>query len=406
MKYDIEKIKKDFPIFTTHPNLSYLDNAATSQTPQIVLDAVEKYYVEYRANIHRGLYDLSMNATDVYEQSRSEVANFIGASSDELIFTSGATDSSNMLATLLESSLELMEGDTIVVSVMEHHSSLLPLRALAGRHGVTIEVIPLDEGGSILDIEAARALITPRTKIVSVMLASNVLGTINPVKKIAEMAHQVGAFMISDATAVVGHLPVDVKDLQVDALFFSGHKMCGPTGIGGLYIAQEYLENMSPAVLGGGIVLRVLPDEVTYKQDVSRFEAGTPNIAGAVGLAAAVVYLNSLEVSQVHDHVSTLTEYLCTTLENIEGVTLYTSKDTATNIGIVSFTLEGVHAHDVVEISNRSTVALRAGRHCAEPLGDALGVNATVRASMYLYNTKDDIDRLRASIKEVQKVFK
>ena len=288
---DVKKIREDFKIFTNRKDLVYLDTAATSLTPVTVMDKVEDYYSNYRANIHRGLYDISEEATSRYEHVRESVAQFICADKSEIIFTAGSTHSSNMLVYILEQELVLEEDDEIVVSIMEHHASLVPLQELAKRKKLKIKFIPLLDDVT-LNIEKARELITERTKIVSVVLASNVTGTINDVDTITSLAHKVGAFMISDVTAAVGHMDVQVRD--VDALYFSGHKMCGPTGVGVLYLKDKYISKFSPAFYGGGIVKKVEMDTTSFIDGVQKFESGTPNIAGVIGLEEAVAYISKI----------------------------------------------------------------------------------------------------------------
>ena len=414
MQFDTETIKKDFPIFYEGKfyegkafvkNMVYLDNAATSQTPRVVLDAMEAYYTDYRANIHRGSYEEGEVASAAYEEARGKVAHFIGADPREVVFTSGATASSNMLVSMLEHSNIVRAGDEIVTTVMEHHSSLIPLQELANRQNFAVNYIGLTYGELRLDYEAAEKLITPKTKIVSVMLASNVTGAVNDVARIAEMAHKVGALVICDATAAVGHMPVVVKKLGVDFLYFSGHKMCGPTGIGVLWGRGELLEKLAPSVYGGGIVDEVTLEKATWRGVPARFEAGTPNIAGAIGLGAAVDYLENIGLENIREHSMALTKEAITRLEEVKGVRVIAEKEATKNIGIVSFVVEGIHPHDVAEILGREAVAVRAGHHCAMPFITALGVPATVRASFYLYNTMEDIEALVAGVKKAKEIF-
>lgn len=405
MKINPQTIKKDFPIFTNNPSLVYLDTASTSQTPKMVLDKMDEYYITYRANIHRGLYKSGELASAAYEDAREKVAQFISADTKEIIFTSGATASSNMLISMLEHSiLGRAALPRIVTTVMEHHASLIPLQKLAERRGFVLEHIPLK--GFNLDYDAAEKLITSKTKIVSVMLASNVTGTINDVAGITKIAHKAGALVICDATSAVGHMPVDVKKLGVDFMYFSGHKMCGPTGVGVLWGKKEILETLEPSVYGGGIV-----DEVTFERAVwrgvpERFEAGTPNIAGVIGFGRAVDYLQKVDVENIQTHTQTLVQDAIKKLEGISGIRIITEKDITKNIGIVSFIVDGIHAHDVADILGREGVAVRAGHHCAMPFVVALGAQATVRASFYIYSTRTDVDALVAGIKKAKQVFK
>ncbi|MEK7538790.1 MAG: SufS family cysteine desulfurase [Patescibacteria group bacterium] len=409
-----KNIKKDFPIFGQGlgegQGFAYLDTAATSQTPKVVLDAMEEYYTKFRANIHRGTYKAGQTASEAYEDARASVARFIGAEKQEVIFTSGATASSNMLVSMLEHSkfqgLPLEEGGEIVTTAMEHHASLIPLQELARRHDLDLKHLPLVDNGVALNYDVVEKFITPKTKIVSVMLASNVTGVINDVARIAEVAHKVGALVVCDATAAAGHMSVDVKKLDVDFLYFSGHKMCGPTGVGVLWGRAELLKNLEPGVYGGGIVDEVTLARATWRGIPERFEAGTPNIGGVIGLGAAVKYLEKVGVDNVHAHSAKLAEEAIARLEEISGVRVIAERDGIKNVGIVSFVVEGVHPHDVAEILGREGVAIRAGHHCAMPLvTDALGVTAVSRASFYLYNTAEDIDALMNGVKKAQAVF-
>ena len=400
-----EHIKKDFPVLRSG-ELAYLDTAATSQTPQSVIDAVSDYYTNYRASIHRGLYPVAEKATQEYEKARESVAEFIHADADEVIFTAGATASSNMLVYALENTFDLQEGDEIVISITEHHASIVPLQEFARRKKLVMKYIPLANNFE-LDYNKAAELITERTKIVSVMLASNVLGTIHDISKIVALGHKVGAIVISDATAAVGHIPVDVHHLGVDFLYFSGHKICGPTGIGVLYGKKERLNSLYPGFFGGSMIDVVEKDRATWADDISRFEAGTSNIAGVIGLAAAVTYLEDIGGTKaIHSIVADLVEYAMQELKKIEGLTVYVEADVRKNTGIVSFTIDGIHPHDIAQIAGQNNVAIRAGHHCAMPLIEELGLSATARMSLYFYNTKNDVDRLILSLQKAVKTFK
>ncbi len=401
---DIQKIKEDFSIFKTNPKLVYLDSAASSQTPESVIQKMNEYYREYRSNIHRSMYEEGERATSAYEEARGKIAKFIGSDKNEVIFTSGSTAGMNMLMYSLEMYLELNEGDEIVTTVMEHHSGLIPLQELAKRKGLVLKHINITDNFS-LDYEEAERLITDRTKIISVSLASNVLGTINDIKKLSQMAHSVGAIVICDGTKAVGHMQVDVRELDCDFLVFSGHKMCGPTGIGVLYGKRSILEEFPPSIFGGGMVEEVSLQTAKYAGAPARFEAGTSNIAGAIGLGEAVDYISGVGVQNIHEHIKILVEYANKQLKGIVGVQIFSQKDVEKNIGVVSFTIDGIHPHDVAEIAGREGVAIRAGHHCANPLMKILGIGALARASFYLYNDKSDIDVLVKVIKKAQSIF-
>ena len=399
-------IKKDFPMLESEPLLVYLDTAATSQTPRVVLEAMNAYYTGFRANIHRGLYKAGEGASTAYEDARKKIARFIGAEPSEIIFTSGATASSNMLIAILEHSGVIKEGDEIVTTAMEHHASLIPLQALAERHDFDLKHIPLAENSVALNYDVLEKFITSKTKIVSVILASNVTGVINDVRRIADVAHRVGALVICDATAVVGHAPVDVQALGVDFVYFSGHKMCGPTGVGVLWGRAEFLQKLEPGVYGGGIVEEVTLAHATWRGVLERFEAGTPNIAGVIGLGSAMEYLGQVGVENIRAHSMMLAGEAIKRLEEIPGVRVFAEKDVTKNVGIVSFVIDGIHPHDMADILGREGVAVRAGHHCAMPLvTDALGLIALARASFYLYNTTEDIDALVRGIKKAQEIF-
>lgn len=400
---DIEKIKKDFPILSKKDSLVYLDSSATSLTPEPVLGAMNDYYRIYRANIHRGLYKEAERATEEYEEARSEVAQFIGADKDEVVFTGGATHSSNMLFYSLEHMDFLQEGDEVVTTVMEHHAVLLPLLALVKRKKLVLRHIPLDDKLA-LDYTKAEEVITKKTKLVVLTLVSNVLGTINDVARVARLAHGVGAKVIVDATAGVGHIPVDVRQLDVDFLFFSGHKMCGPTGVGVLYGKKTELAKLTPSFLGGGIIEDVSCTGYELGTGPESFEAGTPNIAGVIGLKEAVRYLSTIGVENIQIHCQEILGYAYEKINAIVGVTVYSPERTQ-NAGILSFVIEGVHSHDMAEIAGRNGVAVRAGHHCALPLHKELNLVSTTRMSVYLYTTKEDIDALVSSIEEAKVIF-
>lgn len=407
--FDVKKIKEDFPIFENYKRETggefvFLDSAASSQTPKQVVAAMDDYYFKYRSNIHRGSYKISQEATNSYEESRAVLARFINADRNEIIFTGGATASSNMLIYALERMLDLKNGDEVVTSIFEHHSNLLPLQELAKRRGLLLKHFEMTPDFR-LDYGAIDTLITEKTKIVSITLASNVTGTIHDARRIADAARKNGALIIVDASKAAGHILIDVKALDCDFLFFSGHKMCGPTGIGLLYGKHELLEKMQPSSFGGGTVDEVTMDGASYNDVPFRFEPGTPNIAGVIGFAAAIKYLNSIKMENIRHHTEEVIEYAIKKLSEIKGVKLVCEKDPKNNAGIVSFDVEGIHPHDVGEILNRTHVAIRGGHHCAMPLMKTLGVPAVNRASFYIYNDKSDVDALAAGIKEAQEIF-
>ena len=401
---NIEEIKKEFPQFEANKELVFLDTAASSLTPSSVIEAVEDYYKNYRANTHRGLYKEAEKATSKFEEARSRVAAFIGAQSEEIVFSSGATLASNMLFNSLEETFEYKEGDEILTTTVEHHAMLLPLQRLAKRKGMKIQHASFSDE-YMIDEVALHKQITERTKIVAVTLASNVLGCVTDIAEVVKKAHAVGALVVVDGTAIVGHVPINVSVLGVDCMFFSGHKMCGPTGIGVLYGKSTVLKALEPSIVGGGMIDDVTLTNATWADSPQRFEGGTQNIAGAIGLTEAVKYLDSIGVAHIQTHCRELVAYVREKLDAVEGVKIYTAPSEQ-NVGIVSFMLEGIHSHDVAEILGKKNIAVRAGHHCASPLHKELGIPATVRASFYVYNTKCDIDALVAGIEEVKSIFK
>jgi len=399
---NVDSIKKMFPVLAGNSRLAYLDSVASSQTPYRVIEEMEDYYHNYRANIHRGIYPLSEEATNKYEEARRIVAGFIGAEEKEVIFTSGSTESMNMLVYALEQE-NWEEGSEIVTTVMEHHSTLIPLQELAKRNNLLLKHAPV-KADYTLDYEKAAELITDNTKLVASTWVSNVLGTTNDVRKLAELAHAKNARIAIDGAQAVGHMPVDVKEIDCDFLFFSGHKMCGPTGIGVLYGKKDHLKEIHPSIFGGGAVEEVTLTDTTFTGAPQKFESGTRNIAGAIGLGEAVRFLEGVGVGAITEHVAELTQYAYEQLNQIEGVSIVAA-DPDKNAGIISFTVDGIHPHDVAEIAARHKVAIRAGHHCAQPLHTELGVPSTARASFYVYNTKEDIDKLIFALLEAQKTF-
>lgn len=412
MPFDHTKIRNDFPQFGApaptplegQAEYHYLDSAASSLTPTVVLDAVIAYYTEHRANVHRGLFQEAVSATKLYEESRKKVAQFIGAYPEEIIFTSGATESSNIFVRMVDESLHLAEeGKDIVTTVMEHHGAVIPLQQFALRRDIPLHTIPLQ--GTALDYEKGEELITDHTGLVSAMLASNVTGAINDIGRIAEMTHRHHALLVVDATAAVGHIPVDVKKLDCDALYFSGHKMFAPTGVGVLWVRKALLEKLNPAMFGGHMIARFEGDKATWEDIPARFEAGTKNIAGVIGLGAAVDYIAGLGVEHIHASTQELVTLLSARLHEVPGVTLISEPDAAKNVGIVAFTCAFAHPHDVAEILARDRVAVRAGHHCAIPLHGALGIESSLRASFHVYNTPADVDALIQGLQKARAIF-
>lgn len=401
---DITRIRKDFPQLDG-VEYHYLDSSATSLTPRAVLDAEIEYYTNDRASVHRGIFAEAVRATDRYEEARKKVAQFIHApSQDEIIFTSGATESSNMVARMLEGYFRFEEEEKeIVTTEMEHHGSLIPLQELAERASFFLKHIPLRDFG--LDYDTAKTLITDKTALVSVMLASNVTGTVNDVRRIADIAHKHGAIMIVDATAAVGHVPVDIEAFDCDVLYFSGHKMFAPMGIGVLWVRRSLLEKLKPVSFGGHMIAHMEKGRAEWAPIPERFEAGTKNIAGVIGLGIAIDYLDKLGVATIHEYVQSLTAYAIAKLEEIPGVTVLAEHDVSKNIGIVSFVCEWAHPHDVAEVLGRERVAVRSGHHCAIPHLSALGVSATTRASFHVYNTREDVDVLILGVEKARKIF-
>lgn len=405
-KLNVEAIIKDFPILEQQVNgkrLAYLDSTATSQKPKQVIDALSDYYECYNSNVHRGVHTLGSLATDGYEGARETVRRFIHAKYfEEIIFTRGTTAAINMIAHSYGDA-NVGEGDEIVVTQMEHHANLVPWQQLAKRQGATLKFIPMAEDGTIT-LEAVRETVSERTKIVAIAHVSNVLGTINDIKAIAEIAHEHGAIISVDGAQSVPHMKVDVQDLNVDFYSFSGHKMLGPTGIGVLYGKREHLNQMEPTEFGGDMIDFVDLYDSTWTDLPTKFEAGTPLIAQAIGLQAAIEYIESIGFDAIHEHEQALTTYAYEQMSQIEGIDIYgPSKDK--RAGIITFNLKDVHPHDVATALDTEGVAVRAGHHCAQPLMKWLNVSSTARASFYIYNTKEDIDQLVEGLKQTKEFF-
>ena len=404
--FEVEVVRRDFPILATQvreKKLCYLDNAASTQKPRAVIDRLQEFYSRENANIHRGVHHLGELATDAYHDARKTVAKFLNAKSDkQVIFTRGTTESINLVATSWGRA-NLQKGDQILLTAMEHHANIVPWQLIAEQTGAVIKVIPTNDRAE-LDLDAYDQLLGEHTRILAICHISNSLGTLNPIKEIIAKAKAMGVTTLVDGAQGAPHLGADVQDLNCDFYDFSGHKIYGPTGIGILYGNQEIMENMPPYQGGGDMIQRVSFEKTTYKGLPERFEAGTPNIAGAAGLAAAIKYLGQFNQADIKAHESALLEYALGQLEDIDGITLYTKAVART--GVVSFNLEGVHAHDIATILDREGVAIRAGNHCTQPLMKTLGVPATARTSFALYNTKEEIDTLAASIIKARQLFK
>jgi len=402
---DIEQIRGDFPILreTVHGKpLVYLDNAATSQRPRQVVEAVKIFCEHDNANIHRGVHMLSQRATEQYERSRKAVQKFVNARKpQEIVFTRGTTEAINFVASAWGTK-NLKPGDEILLSQMEHHSNIVPWQMLCERTGASIKVVDVTDQGE-LDIEDFKRKLSDRTKLVSLTHVSNALGTINPVKQLAELAHQAGALMLVDGAQSVPHLKIDVQDLDADFFAFSGHKVYGPTGIGVLYGKYGLLESMPPYQGGGDMIRRVTFEKTDYAEPPARFEAGTPNISGAVGLMAAISYVESIGLDAIAEHERELIGYANARLSEIDGLRII---GTAENKGsVVSFVVDGIHPHDLGTILDMDGVAIRAGHHCAQPLMARFGVPATARASVAVYNTQDEIDALAQSIRKAKELL-
>lgn len=405
-KLNVEAIIKDFPILEQQVNgkrLAYLDSTATSQKPKQVIDALSDYYERYNSNVHRGVHTLGSLATDGYEGARETVRRFIHAKYfEEIIFTRGTTAAINMIAHSYGDA-NVSEGDEIVVTQMEHHANLVPWQQLAKRKGATLKFMPMSEDGTI-SLDAVRETVSDRTKIVAIAHVSNVLGTINDIKAIAEIAHEHGAIISVDGAQSVPHMKVDVQDLNVDFYSFSGHKMLGPTGIGVLYGKREHLNRMEPTEFGGDMIDFVDLYDSTWTDLPTKFEAGTPLIAQAIGLQAAIEYIESIGFDAIHEHEQALTTYAYEQMSQIEDIDIYgPSKDK--RAGIITFNLKDVHPHDVATALDTEGVAVRAGHHCAQPLMKWLNVSSTARASFYIYNTKEDIDQLVEGLKQTKEFF-
>lgn len=402
----MNQYKTDFPIFDTYPELVYLDSAATSQKPKAVVDKITYHYTHTNANIHRGMYDLSQQATDQFEAVREQTAQFIGANdSSEIVFTSNATEAINLVA-YGWAKKHLKKGDIIVTSIMEHHSNLVPWLRLKDEIGVEIHVLPVNEKYRLVyqtkDLDAARV------KLVTLTHASNVLGTINPIREVIQYFKEQGidAKVLVDAAQSVPHFPVDVSDLGADFIAFSAHKMLGPTGVGVLWAEKDILDSMEPLASGGHMIASVTTKKTEWADAPARFEAGTRNIEGVIGFGAALAYLNHTGMEEIAAYEQALTAYALEQLSQQPNVKVFGPADANHRLPVFSFAVGNVHPHDISEVLNRRHIAIRAGRHCTQPLMQQLGVPGTARASLALYNTTEDVDACIAGIQEVKKIFK
>ncbi|GAB4422426.1 MAG: cysteine desulfurase [Anaerolineae bacterium] len=405
--FDVQRIRQDFPILQQQVNgkpLVYLDSTASSQKPLSVIEAMNTYYREYNANVHRGIYQISEKASEAYETARKKVGRFINARSwREVIFTRNATESINLVAYSWGLN-NIKAGDIILTSEMEHHANLVPWQQLTARTGATVKYIPVDEHG-YLDMATFDAWLTPQVKLVSITQMSNVLGTVTPVGEIAQKAHAVGALVLLDGAQAAPHMPTDVQAFECDFLAFSGHKMLGPTGIGVLWGRKEILADMPPFMTGGDMIKKVTFEGSTWNELPWKFEAGTPAIAEAVGLGAAVDYLNELGMRNVRRHEIELTTYAFHRLSQVEGIRIYGPHDPTARGGAVAFTLGDIHPHDIAAVLDSEGICVRAGHHCAMPLHDKLGLQATARASFYVYNLPEEVDRLAEGLDKARELL-
>lgn len=405
VEIDTYKIRQDFPILDQLVNdepLVYLDNAATTQKPRQVLEVLQAYYENDNANVHRGVHTLAERATAEYEAAREKARSFINAkSTKEVLFTRGTTTGLNWVARFAESVLK--EGDEVLISVMEHHSNIIPWQQACQKTGAKLVYAYLKDGA--LDLDDLYSKLSDKTKFVSLAHVSNVLGCINPVKEIAEQAHKFGAYMVVDGAQSAPHMTIDVQDLDCDFFALSGHKMLGPTGIGVLYGKEEVLNLMSPVEFGGEMIDFVYEQEATWKELPWKFEAGTSNIAGAIALGAAFDYLLEVGMDAIHQHEQELVAYVLPKLQAIDGLTVYGPANADKHAGVIAFNLEGLHPHDVATAMDYEGVAVRAGHHCAQPLINHLGIHSAARASFYIYNTKEDCDKLVEAILKTKEFF-
>ncbi|TVR19087.1 MAG: cysteine desulfurase [Anaerolineaceae bacterium] len=404
--YDVDAIRADFPILHQEHSpgkpLIYLDNGASSQRPEAVIESMNDYYRRYHANVHRGIHKLSAEATDAYERVRGKVQRFINAEREqEIVFTRGTTEAVNLVMQTWGRQ-NIGAGDVIIATVMEHHANIVPWQMLAAEKGCTIRYLSVLDDGSLNMAQLDEWLATESVKLVTVIHTSNTLGTINPVAEITRKAHDSGALILVDAAQSVPHMPVDVQSLNIDFLVFSGHKMCGPTGVGVLYAKYDLLEAMPPFMGGGDMIERVTLEGSTWNEVPHKFEAGTPSIAEVIGLGAAVDYLEHIGMTSIHEHELQIVNYAYGQISQMDGVQVYGGADRG---GLISFNINGLHAHDVAQILDSEGVAVRSGHHCTQPLHDALGISASARASFYLYNTREEVDVWLSAVEKARRVF-
>ena len=406
--FNLENIREDFPILDQEINgspLTYFDNAASTQKPKAVINAIKNYYEHDHANVHRGVHSLSVRATELYEESRKKIAQFINANSpNEIIFTRGTTESINILASGLSGLVK--QGDEILISTMEHHSNIVPWQVLTQETGAELRYVDIDNNGELMLEQLDEHLATGKVKLVAVSHVSNVLGTITDIQKVIKKCKDAGAKILIDGAQAVPHMKVDIGNLGCDFYAFSAHKMLGPTGVGVLWARKELLENMKPFQCGGDMIREVHKQETTWNDLPYKFEAGTPNVADVICFAAAIDYLTEIGMDNVRNHEIELTKYALEKMSKVKGLVIYGPNDTKKQGGVISFNFKDVHPHDVATIIDKNGVAIRSGHHCAQVLMDKLDVAATNRASFYIYNTKEEVDTLIDSLEQVAKVFK
>jgi cysteine desulfurase/selenocysteine lyase len=401
------KVREDFPILKRRVNgkpLIYFDNAATSQKPNAVIEAICKYYSEYNANIHRGIHKLAEEATLAHEEAREKVSKFINSNrTEEIVFTRNATEAINLVA-YTWGRANIGPGDKIVLTIMEHHSNIVPWQMLAQEKNAKIEFIKIDKEGHLIQKEI-QEMIDDKTKLVCVTHASNVLGTINPVNEITKTAHSHGALVLVDGAQSVPHVRVNVREMDCDFMAFSGHKMLGPTGIGVLYGKSKHLENMPPFLGGGEMIREVHTTGASWKDPPYKYEAGTPNVAGAIGLGSAIDYLRKIGMENIHEYEKEITDYALSKMDEVKGLVTYGPRDVRHRVGVLAFNLGDIHAHDLASIMDEEGVAIRSGHHCAQPLMEFLDIPAASRASFYIYNTKEEVDAFIAVLEKARKLF-